>query len=51
MTPNRNKAFDFSDPIGYQSSSILIKVSRRENFVAQMLAYAFGWKVWGERKF
>uniref|UniRef100_A0A914LZ14 Ionotropic glutamate receptor L-glutamate and glycine-binding domain-containing protein n=1 Tax=Meloidogyne incognita TaxID=6306 RepID=A0A914LZ14_MELIC len=46
MTPNRNKAFDFSDPIGYQSSSILIKVPRRENFVAQMLAYAFGWKIW-----
>uniref|UniRef100_A0A1I8BES4 Lig_chan-Glu_bd domain-containing protein n=1 Tax=Meloidogyne hapla TaxID=6305 RepID=A0A1I8BES4_MELHA len=44
MTPDRNKAFDFSDPIGYQSSSILIKVPRRENFVAQMLAYAFGWK-------
>jgi len=51
MTPDRNKAFDFSDPIGYQSSSILIKVPRRENFVAQMLAYAFGWKVWGKGNF
>ncbi|KAF7632200.1 Lig_chan-Glu_bd domain-containing protein [Meloidogyne graminicola] len=46
MTFDRNKAFDFSDHIGYQSSSILIRVPVKENFVAQMLAYAFGWKIW-----
>lgn len=45
MTPDRNAAFDFSIPIGYQSSGILIRVPKRKNFVAKMLVQAFDWKV------
>lgn len=45
MTADRFDIVDYTTPIAYQESAVLIRVPDRKDYVAHIFMKAFGWKV------